>query len=769
MLSLDSYLQKELKYLDIRHFFPKHLEPADINKLCDRILEDDYHVKEGLRRGVWMHLLGVFHPGLHLHEQRENYIGKLRLVYDTLRNKWAGDTTTWNPEVHQLAESVRRDGIRTDPTESFLAGTAGLLEDDNLEKLVRVTMIYTLEHPEVKYTQGMTDILSPLLYVMKSEEDAYICFAAMFTRLRDNFSLWCDGALNKLERLKHLCEVLDPELFAHMTLNVAEDPFILFFGMVLIECRREFSFQDSLHLLEVIMAASYRKRKLPRTPISESDWASFMTTESEDVILQVFGEVGSPYSSHPLEQEGETRRVRNRSSQLSYSGELSRSLARQIPRPDSMTCVPSSNQVHITSRSVATRSSQSTSITITARERSVSVPNAAFSPLVEIHVDPTMVSAHSDGQLVSHAPLGDEEGELQDSLGELHERINTLPTNAEMSDMSSICSSSKGSNGMMGTSTNSSFTSLKSSRKSRKCSEETNGLISREGLGRRSGTKNSNTAVCSCVTRGFSTVEDSAPSPSGTPSSDSHHQESRSEEFVISNGFPPHEPPRELELAVVSSVVARGDVSEAEEHQTAPVLSQSLPNTYLTSEQSNVRGLDHPIPVYADDPFLPSAQHRRRASTDSCISPLPSFFSAMDRMRNQPNSLEASMEVSHVISQLVSIDRRPAVSRESSLQIKISNNYSLFICLAILINHRTEILEQEMDFVNLSMVINSDGSQNLSVILKLARQLRSIYAQYQAICSDTSELWLDEDCASFSLRSQILPHYGSRTSTSVTT
>ena len=62
-----------------------------------------------------------------------------------------------------------------------------------------------------------------------------------------------------------------------------------------------------------------------------------------------------------------------------------------------------------------------------------------------------------------------------------------------------------------------------------------------------------------------------------------------------------------------------------------------------------------------------------------------------------------------------------------------------------------------MDFVNLSMVINSDGSQNLSVILKLARQLRSIYAQYQAICSDTSELWLDEDCASFSLRSQILP------------
>ena len=78
-----------------------------------------------------------------------------------------------------------------------------------------------------------------------------------------------------------------------------------------------------------------------------------------------------------------------------------------------------------------------------------------------------------------------------------------------------------------------------------------------------------------------------------------------------------------------------------------------------------------------------------------------------------------SMEVSHVCyfnSMDITCTRTSReiedllLDRESSLQIKISNNYSLFICLAILINHRTEILEQEMDFVNLSMVINSDGS-----------------------------------------------------------
>ena len=725
-----------------------------------------------------MHLLGVFHPDLHTHEQRENYIGKLRLVYGTLRNKWVGDLTLWNSEVYQLSDSIRRDAIRTDPTETFLAGAAGFLEDDNLEKLVRVTMIYTLEHPEIKYTQGMTDMLSPLLYVMEREEDAYICFAALFTRLKENFSLWCDGALNKIERLKHLCEVLDPELFAHMTLNVTEDPFILFFGMVLIECRREFSFQDSLHLFEVIAAVVFRNRKLPKTLPSLTDWASYMTTDSNDVILQVFGEINSPYASHPLEQEVERRRSKyshNSSDELRYSSELlhhgSRgSFAREIPGCISQRAVQPPDCLPFASQSTSiNRSLQSSSITVTARERSNSLPNTAFSPIVEISIEPSMISAHSDGHINTHAHVDEIEDELQDSLGELqsgyvNERISTLPITAEMSDMSSVCSSSKGSNGLIGTctSTNSSYVSLQRAKGRKNAETSSTTLANVAGGPVFSDVKSCFiTEPCTQVTRGFSTDEEeekeqmksSQLKPLKGPPLSLQISGSGSKTSKVHNVLLPQELKSELEQVAISDVVEPSTVAEKEEESTcqssysAPMISHSLPNTSFLTNETPIRGLEHPAPVYADDPVPPRTQ-RRRASTDSHISPLPSFFSAMDRMRNQPNSLEASIEVSHVISQLVLMDRRPNVNRESSLQIKISNNYSLFICLAILVSHRTEILDQQMDFVNLSMVLSANGAHNLSSILKLARQLYDQYTHFQSVyfnSLDQTEYWLDED------------------------
>lgn len=215
-------------------------------------------------------------------------------------------------EVRQLLDAVQRDAVRTDPGHPFYEdssahnnSTVNLCDspqDDNIQKLVNIITIYTLEHGTCTYTQGMTDMLSPILYVMKHEADAYVCFAAMVERIRHHFETWCVGTLLKLERLKHLCEVLDPELFHHLIENIEEDAFALFFGMVLIECRREFSFEDSFHLLEAIWAAvACMKDSLPRsTTLTHTEWAHYMTQRSPDVLQQVMGETGSPYSAVPL-------------------------------------------------------------------------------------------------------------------------------------------------------------------------------------------------------------------------------------------------------------------------------------------------------------------------------------------------------------------------------------------------------------------------------------------------------------------------------------
>ena len=196
-----------------------------------------------------------------------------------------------------------------------------------MEKLVNITAVFTLEHTEVSYTQGMTDLLSPILYVMEREDDAYIVFSAMVQRISDNFGIWCEGTLKKIERLRHLCSVLDPQLSAYLD-SIQDDAFALFFGMVLIECRREFSFESSFRLLEVIWAAALcmrqredpnwsplatpRRRRHRRIQVScsevsddldavpsYSEWASFMSNRSPDLIRQVFGELQT-YSAIPL-------------------------------------------------------------------------------------------------------------------------------------------------------------------------------------------------------------------------------------------------------------------------------------------------------------------------------------------------------------------------------------------------------------------------------------------------------------------------------------
>ena len=53
--------------------------------LCRDIFEKGMKIKPALRKGVWLHLVGVFHPDMKTREERELYFNKLKRVYDSLR------------------------------------------------------------------------------------------------------------------------------------------------------------------------------------------------------------------------------------------------------------------------------------------------------------------------------------------------------------------------------------------------------------------------------------------------------------------------------------------------------------------------------------------------------------------------------------------------------------------------------------------------------------------------------------------------------------
>ena len=104
------------------------------------------------------------------------------------------------------------------------------------------------------FFQGMSDLLSPLLVTMMDEAHAYVCLCAVMQRLKKNFMV--DGAA-MTKMFQHLSEGLmyyDPEFFAYLKINQADD--LLFcYRWLLLEMKREFAFEDSLQVLETLWAS----------------------------------------------------------------------------------------------------------------------------------------------------------------------------------------------------------------------------------------------------------------------------------------------------------------------------------------------------------------------------------------------------------------------------------------------------------------------------------------------------------------------------------
>ena len=83
-----------------------------------------------------------------------------------------------------------------------------------------------------------------------------------------------------------------------------------------------------------------------------------------------------------------------------------------------------------------------------------------------------------------------------------------------------------------------------------------------------------------------------------------------------------------------------------------------------------------------------------------------------------------------------------------ALQVPFVDSFPLFICLSILVQNRNQIIQRGLDFVGLSVLLNTQaGEQDLTATLRIAKRLYSIYRHYQCMCSctrDSLNIWLDD-------------------------
>ena len=206
-------------------------------------------VEHSLRRVVWRHLLNIF-PEEMSGRERFDYMKKKENEYLVLRDKWRDlfNSGQASEEAKHVASLVRKDVMRTDRTHKYYSGTD---DNKNLKSLFHLLVTYALTHPEISYCQGMSDLASPLLVVQKEEAQAYLCFCGLMKRLRTNF-LYDDKAITtKLQHLNDLVNFYDPVFGNYLKTHGAEDLFFCY-RWLLLEMKREFPFDDSMYMLEVM-------------------------------------------------------------------------------------------------------------------------------------------------------------------------------------------------------------------------------------------------------------------------------------------------------------------------------------------------------------------------------------------------------------------------------------------------------------------------------------------------------------------------------------
>lgn len=131
-------------------------------------------------------------------------------------------------------------------------------------------------HVCLGYVQGMNDLLSPILIVMDDEVDAFWTFVGLMSRMEQNFHLDQAHIKRQLGNLHTLLQFIDAELANYLSktslvvlslalhlplITLADNNasnMYFFFRWMLIGFKREFSFDDIMHLWEVRADLRYR-------------------------------------------------------------------------------------------------------------------------------------------------------------------------------------------------------------------------------------------------------------------------------------------------------------------------------------------------------------------------------------------------------------------------------------------------------------------------------------------------------------------------------
>lgn len=141
---------------------------------------------------------------------------------------------------------VEKDVIRTDRANPYYAGES----NPHVEIMKNILLNYAVYNASLGYTQGMSDLLAPVLAEIEDEADAFWCFVGLMQR----GMFVCTPTDSDMERnlsyLRELMREMVPEFFAHLMKHTDATELLFCHRWILLCFKREFPEAVALRMWE---------------------------------------------------------------------------------------------------------------------------------------------------------------------------------------------------------------------------------------------------------------------------------------------------------------------------------------------------------------------------------------------------------------------------------------------------------------------------------------------------------------------------------------
>ncbi|GFR74313.1 TBC1 domain family member 16 [Elysia marginata] len=208
-------------------------------------------VDPAIRHEVWPFLLHYF-PFDSTFEDRESIRNDKYIHYQNIRKV----RESQSPEAQEwfwrnIQCIVEKDVVRTDRSHPYFRGE----NNPNIVVLKNILLNYAVANPDMGYTQGMSDLLAPVLAATQQEVEAYWCFSGLMTRtIFVSSPKDCDMD-RQLNFLRELLRVTLPKFHYHLKLLGQDALELLFCHRWILLCfKREFCEVEALQVWEACWA-----------------------------------------------------------------------------------------------------------------------------------------------------------------------------------------------------------------------------------------------------------------------------------------------------------------------------------------------------------------------------------------------------------------------------------------------------------------------------------------------------------------------------------